>query len=255
MELQNLKILEWFIGLAGMDLEKMGPADLVKIKAEAELMAHGLNPWMVKDPILEPETAATIESLMRWFAAESENSINLKECQSRILTFMETLEKEKDNAKRPVHLVNVETGEISGDLFPPFKAMLSTSTPISIDLREFDGKINVTYSSNNITETLLIYFVKALNGLSIKSIRCCLECKKWFLHLSLRRKDFCSNRCAARKASKNKRQSLKEDKEKEAAYNKVLAAGAERARKSYENRVRKEHPKATIERRPRKHTD
>jgi hypothetical protein len=251
MEWQNLKILEWFVGLIGMDLEKMAPTDHVKINTEAQLMARGLNPWMV-DPIRQPNTTTTIKTLMKWFATRGEDYVNLKECQKRILTFMETLEREKENTKKPVRLINIETGETSDDIFLPLNARLLPNTPISIELKELDGKINVTYSSNDITETLLVYFVKALSGLPTQAIRRCPECKKWFLHLSARRKEFCSNKCAAKKGSRDQRRSFKE---KKIDYAKELAAGAKRARTSYENKVKKKYPKAIVERRPRKYKD
>jgi hypothetical protein len=116
-----------------------------------------------------------------------------------------------------------------------------------------EHSFQIFYRSNDDKESLILLLVNILGSVPIRSIHKCPECKKWYFHISKKKKTYCSNKCAARKTSRERRRRSKEsDPDK---YADELAGGAKRARKSYTQKVRAENPKAKIDRRPWKHKD
>ncbi len=106
---------------------------------------------------------------------------------------------------------------------------------------------------NKKEEILEFNFARLLEGIPLKAFCQCKEnkCGNYFINISERKKDFCSNKCAARFGVREKRSKKKKENPKE--YEKELKTNAKRSRKSYEKKVRKKHPKAMPERRPYKH--
>jgi hypothetical protein len=99
-------------------------------------------------------------------------------------------------------------------------------------------------------DTFKYQFLRALDGLPLGALRQCQECKRWFLHFTKRKRSYCSNKCAARKGRRERWKQIKETGGE--IYESVLAKSRERAHDSYERKVRKNHPKAKVERRSRK---
>ncbi|MFX0201889.1 MAG: hypothetical protein ACFFCW_37745 [Candidatus Hodarchaeota archaeon] len=58
-----------------------------------------------------------------------------------------------------------------------------------------------------------------LDGVPISAFKRCLECEKWFFHTSKRKKEFCTNRCASRYLTREKRTETEEAREE---YNKKM---------------------------------
>jgi len=58
--------------------------------------------------------------------------------------------------------------------------------------------------------SLLLVFFQALDGMPLNALRQCAECEKWFFHISEKIKLYCSNRCAARKATRDSRARIRE---------------------------------------------
>ena len=78
-----------------------------------------------------------------------------------------------------------------------------------------------------------------------------LLCKVCGNILTGQQRKFCSNKCASRNKVRDTR---KKEKEKDTkGYKDELKAGAVRARKSYEKKIKEEHPGAIPARRPYKH--
>jgi len=99
--------------------------------------------------------------------------------------------------------------------------------------------------------TMFIYgFLKCLSGVPTNAFRRCEECESWYFHLSRRKRQFCNNLCAARSANRVRRAKAKNKIPKE--YKKEMEKNRERARKSYENKVKKVHPDARIRRNRKK---
>ncbi len=84
-------------------------------------------------------------------------------------------------------------------------------------------------------DIFLIRFLEALNGLKLSALLQCGECQKWFIHTSKHDRQYCSNRCGARKKMREIRAEIKaKDGEK---YKEYRNKGKERAVKSYANRL------------------
>lgn len=106
---------------------------------------------------------------------------------------------------------------------------------------------------NKKEEILKFNFARLLEGIPLKAFCRCKEknCENYFINISKRKKEFCSNKCAARFGVREKRRTKKKESPEE--YEKELKKNAKRSRKSYEKKIRKKHPKAIPERRPYKH--
>jgi hypothetical protein len=109
--------------------------------------------------------------------------------------------------------------------------------------------LNLSFKASSDEDTLLFYFLKALEGFPLGAIRQCPECSRWFVHTSKKEKIYCQNKCAARVASRARRERLKkEDKE---TYRLELEANKQRALKSYDRKITKRLGKH-VSRTPRK---
>ena len=95
---------------------------------------------------------------------------------------------------------------------------------------------------------LLLIFARCLHQVSWSIFRKCEECDHWFIHVTKRERKFCSNLCAARKANRDRRKREKDTK----AYEKELERNAQRARKSYVQKV-KGISNIKVQRRPTKY--
>jgi predicted amidophosphoribosyltransferase len=89
-----------------------------------------------------------------------------------------------------------------------------------------------------------------MDGMPLGALRQCAECQKWFLHISEKIKLYCSNRCAARKATRDSRARIKEEQPKK--HKAILAKNRERAHEHYVKKIKAKKPKAKIDRHPRK---
>ena len=160
------------------------------------------------------------------------------------------------------------TIEMGVPLFPdPFQITLQIEAAVRIPLEynyeenetklrwRNDWRENSTISIRTepigSSERLLLFiFLKSLNSLPLKSIRRCEECGRWFIHVTKREKMYCGNLCAARKSNRDRR--IKTKSKDPTAYEQELKKSRKRARKSYEEKVKRDNPKAKIQHRPLK---
>lgn len=101
------------------------------------------------------------------------------------------------------------------------------------------------YFRNRPYKVIVFQFMRCLHEVPISAFHKCPECGHWFINVTKREKIYCTSLCASRHIVRRKRKDSKNLKRE----------GAERARKSYKKRVKAEHPKAKIERRPYKYKD
>lgn len=81
---------------------------------------------------------------------------------------------------------------------------------VSIDSALLDrASIRFVYQYASPAQYLLFRLHQAMDGAPLKAFRKCPECGKWFVHLSKREKQFCSNRCASRYGIREKRKEAK----------------------------------------------
>lgn len=253
--------LEWFLNFINLDLNNIPFGEVVKLLAEINFIQQGIFP-NDNPKLVQSECASTLFKM--WAddkRGKAESVLNLY--QSRLKHFMENMQDVIKKASRPIVGVDVKTKEESIFLengFGGWQTLGDISSPVQIKA-EFpaigdtghigDRVIKTAITATKTEDTLLIYFIQSLSGITIGNLKPCPECGNWFLHTSKRIKLFCSNKCAARKVSRDRRQRLK-DEESE-TYDKELKEGAKRARKSYEKKVKSKTPGAQIDRRPRKY--
>jgi len=107
--------------------------------------------------------------------------------------------------------------------------------------------IEAEFEAAHLEETMMFNAVRLLEDIPLNVFHRCPECRKWFAHFSERKKQFCSNRCAARHGVRKSRAELKSNNAEK--YEEELRSGAERAHKSYAAKITHGKPA----RRPYKH--
>ena len=75
-----------------------------------------------------------------------------------------------------------------------------------IDHEHFTIK-HILYGVDTAPTTWL--FIRMLNGLPLETIRECPDCHRYFLHLSKRKRDYCSPTCSSRSIQRERREELK----------------------------------------------
>jgi hypothetical protein len=119
--------------------------------------------------------------------------------------------------------------------------------PNAIDEAPFELAI---HANSGPEETLLFHFLRSFDNVRIGALRQCLECEKWFVHESRRKRKYCTGRCASRRINRDKRAMIKSTDP--AAYQEELRKGAERAHRSYKKRTLAK-VSAKVQRKPIKH--
>lgn len=269
MDVYEKAKIEWFLEFCNLKLNELSFTRLNKLATDSLTIIQGMAPYLFNGPYQEcmPDR--------RWKFKTSWNQSNfyekLKACQDGLKACLIRGMKEINDIKKwtPVPeaknwicygeieaemIVRIETPLIEPELKPKMDGLLSRLPENKIS----QAPINMAFKAKSDEDTLLIYFFQSLSVLKVGSILQCPECDKYFLHTSKRNKIYCSQKCAARKGSRKRREELKKDP---IAREKELRKGAKRARKSYENRITEKYkaknPKAKIkvDRRPWKHKD
>ena len=157
--------------------------------------------------------------------------------------------KQSDFSKR-FHdfLSNVADKDQQEKLLQPFHVHVFISAAAD------KGSIRVRFEHppNALSEDSRLFqvFLRTINGLHTSCVKQCLECDEWFFHFTKREKAYCSNKCAARKGNRDRRARIKV--ENPVAYKKELDENAQRARMSYERKVKaKSNKNVKISRKPR----
>jgi hypothetical protein len=119
--------------------------------------------------------------------------------------------------------------------------------------------VTLTFAADTDQNTLLLFFIKTLEGAPLNSLHSCDECGKWFIQLSKKKKRFCSGRCAARSGMRDGRKQRQREAEsneaKKIEYQKELEEKADRAHDAYDAKMRKitNNSNVKVERRPIKY--
>lgn len=134
--------------------------------------------------------------------------------------------------------------------------MASTQESAAVD----NFPLTLTFTADSDKNTLLLFFIKTLEGIPLNSFHACDECGKWFIQLSKKKKRFCSGRCAARSGMrdgrKQRQKGAESDEEKRMEYQKELEEKAARAHDAYDAKIKKitGNPNVKVERRPIKYS-
>lgn len=139
-------------------------------------------------------------------------------------------------------------GAIRGIFLPPLRRQLT----LSPDGKRFQiGTVQFVSVADKISlskrtperDWLENELVRLLEGIPRDSIKLCAECKRLFLHLSAKSKKYCSSRCAYRFLSRKKREELRKHPRKYKAY---LKQQRELMKRKYDEKIKRQHPKAKI---------
>lgn len=258
------KELKWFLDFINEDLGSLPIADRMKLTVEVASQIHphdfqdSFDPDNIRGEIIEKIGPNLLKNL------------NLSSFQDKLRNFFDYM---MPQIKKSLSYQN-ETDWKSGEEIDFYPSLGSFSSEITIrlearglscemkedqDTRLYRHKpeslekasIALLFEAKSNEDILLFNFIRALEGIPLTAIRQCRECGLWFLHISKHKRDFCSNRCAARKGSRERRKKQKNESPKK--YDHELKEGAKRARNSYEKKVKKTHPHAKIKERPTKH--
>ena len=222
MDRQKKAQLDWFLDFISSDLERLTPAQLQETASYLEEIVLRSD----ADKVAEPFDLAIIERFQGY----------LRRFFERII------QKINDIGKREWR------PDTEAEFFPQFglfkatvairiRAEIPHELPRQIDesrlVRPKPGAVEnalfqlVTKATGHYEETILLRFIQSLEGVHLGALRQCPECSKWFAHLTNKKRDYCSGKCAARKINRDKRAAMK--KEDPEAYKAELKKGRERA--------------------------
>lgn len=282
MQLESKKArIDWFLNLINLDYSEPTAGDFLKLINDTIYILHGYASDVFegkrdKDSYLmwvekKPKGKQMPEIVQEWIQTEK-----LVTCQVHIKEFFESMIEginkafaEEQKGYRP--LKQTPNKFILASTKPTKSNItISIETPF-LDMQrivENEGTVGARLLSRLIPgelpnaaiqikfiapadeDTLLLYFIQALEGIPLKAFKRCPECNKWFLHLKETVKTYCNTNCASSYIMRKKRSEIKKnDPDK---YKEEGAKSNKRARKSYEKKVKKVNPKAIIGQYPRK---
>lgn len=222
--LENKEELQWLIDFANMDLEKIKPGDKAKLLEESDILFPKTEITAVRatplsaDLSTSSKTKANDQNVLislDWFLTEKDK---------RILKWAYDIPKKDSNEYWSIIL---QAQEGIKNLFFEFCLNFNNSVfhrAIKMVIHgDHNPKLGYDISyfplTNSHIEYLSFKILRLLDGLPGNAIRQCPECKKIFLHTSLREKKFCSPQCLWKSNAAKRR---KEDPEGYKKYQREL---------------------------------
>jgi hypothetical protein len=243
--------LQWYLDFLDTDLAHLSPENLGELSNKLEFIVQ-------RSDVDRVSTGSFTEVDMQRFQKR------LREFFGGITHRMEELKAYQDDKGRP---------DAEAEFYPQFE-MLDLDMKITVRVRsqiphdvlrhDEEGatvrpKPNAIdeapfelaiHANSGPEETLLFHFLRSFDNVRIGALRQCLECTKWFVHESRRRRLYCTAKCASRKIHRDRRAKMK--RENPTAYQEELRKGAIRAHRSYKKRTLAK-VSAKVKRRPIKH--
>ncbi|MFC1880649.1 hypothetical protein ACFL2S_04000 [Thermodesulfobacteriota bacterium] len=236
------ELLKWFLDFMNLDIELLGHGDRLKWITEALYIIELGEPTLRLRPLVRFDKKASHKKISEW-----DTGTKLEEChgflKAAIGSMIGNIQQTIDSGKGSVR--------DQKSIFATFKTAtivrVQTVKLASIPIHN-KRQLHTIIDAETDRETLLLSFYRTLDGVQIGALRSCLECGNYFLHITKMEKKFCTNKCAARKASRDRRERIKKDYKK---YEAEKKKGADRARKSYVKKT----PRGKPARRPTKYKD
>jgi len=267
--------LQWFLDLANLDIGKLTVGERKKWGLE---IAYSLTGYFYKG--IDGTARYDLKDLDLWGAealnfADITSPGSLELLQAPLKSFLRKMVLNIERAKSFQRdewktLDDIEKSCVLGTI--DFDTAVKVEAPVGLEDKSVgetiltsqslyrwepealeNATIVITARGKSYAESLLFHFIRSLEGIPLTSLRSCPECGNWFLHISKRKREFCSNKCASRRISREKRQRLKEENPK--MYEKKLKRNAKRAHKGYKERIQKKSApsKVFVARRPIKY--
>jgi len=255
-------LLNWYVGFINADLETTPEPDKWKLAAEISRLAVPKN---LRRPDEPPDEIR--QGILEIIGPGLAKKTGLKSIQKALKDFLDYLFVQKTRIEDGKGLWRDDS---DFEFFPSLGTARMNMRVVAVADLKYKAQrgeegmlyrhtadnlehaaIRVEYEGSTKQETLLFQFVRLLEDVPLKALRTCKECGKYFIHLSTREREYCSNLCASRYGVREKRELLKSTNA--ASLEGEQGKSAKRARASYVRKVRKKHPHAKIGSRPRKH--
>ncbi len=270
---KNRSDLEWFLDFMWIDLEKGEEGELGKLAVELGLKTIGV-PIAGPDPreFGEKVSEATMEADLFNYGKDGGGRVRLQRLQKVLRDhFLEMMNRIKKVVQSGLPVKEVDLGitlisgteseyalaqsqqKITTTAYIHMKSKYKEGTKKKLQIwpeEEFKNTtIQVWEMATSDEETVIYNFIRSLHGATLGQFRQCPECRRYYLHTTNREKIFCSNRCAARKNSRDRRARIKNEEPDK--YRDIMDENTKRARASYVNKIRQKYPNAKVPRRPR----
>jgi len=266
----RVELLGWFLWFLNLKLEKLSPPEAMKVVTELEGAIRGafyggmVGDFPFADLIIQTrktwgEQNPHLEGLL------ANGGHEIKKLQQVLGHLVESIYERFENAKNHVdtHLSPDRLDSLSS--LARIKVTLDVEATIAAQrwthgdgddalwekaqMEEATCKLKT--EASNFEDAIKFQFLSSFDGQSLSALRKCPVCGNWFLHLSKRQREFCSQKCAAKKTSRVRYKRLKESDP--ASYEKELVEGRRRARKSHLEKKKAEFgANVKVQRRPRK---
>lgn len=238
----NIRYLKWAMNFMQTDIEQLSFGDRTKLIAEAFMYAnftlatgargdYTAPPGFNFDKLVE-NTANMIKQDQEGFHGSlwgnvAHDMINaqkaLKDYFDRIIDQVKLVQKNREGTNWP----NIE----------PLHISLEADAKISLSLSIENNKSknpDLCFSvhdqfGSNFPEILTFKLFMSLHGVPYNAFNKCPECARWFVHVTKKKKIYCSNKCASRNIVRKTREKQRAANNEE--YSEGLMTGAKRARK------------------------
>lgn len=241
---KNEKLLQWFLDLINLDAEALDSGDRMKWITEVLYLLHFGEPTIKSQSLPSLKKTEAHKRISKWdTGSEFEDCLAfLKDkvdgMMTKIQRRLNSVVKSHTDRRRDPTLAEIE-----------MPVVIQVKIPAFYTKSFLDEEFHIDIGADTDQDELFLQLCLALKGVKIGAIKTCQECGNYFLQTTKMKKKFCTNKCAARNASRAKRQWIKKyDKPRYDEYNKK---GKDRANESYRNRKANGKPA----KQPRKHKD
>jgi hypothetical protein len=261
--------VKWFINFLNTDLRKLSMMEKGRLAGDICLLLASQKYSKAPPPgslIFEeglnrgqPRSSEDKEFLLAWrdYMKSGPMALDLGRLQDHLSVFFRELMSNVQRVR--AGLDNL----LLGSVFVPTTVFLRVGPTLMESRQESSGvdslPVTLTFTADTDENTLLLFFIKTLEGVPLSAFGSCDECRRWFIQLSKKKKRFCSSRCAARygmrAVRKQKKKEAEENPDKKEEYERGLKENAESMHKPYAKKVKATNPNTKINRRPLKHKE
>jgi hypothetical protein len=234
MEKARKEALQWFVDFANSDLGRLGMGDRAKLIIESyDFLLPAKEERRQFPRFLVPGERVKFKSIkgmkeMDWIGKARQESYDPSKYWGKI---------------KRLHRVVRET---FGDLSPgsPSKGYRSWigKMKVTADWQKNRFSLQILPVGADQTEHLRLRLFLLLDGLPTSAVQKCPGCDKYFLNVSLRKKQFCSPRCMWRVNTQKRREA---DKEGYNEYQRVHMNNRYRKKKGLKQTKKKDGPRET----------
>jgi len=186
------KWLEWALNLPIINLNKLSPREYHSLNSEALFFCSSEFRFMNEESFfkrLTPERYSKVE-----------RKVNLSELKKALLPATKFIwefstRPGKEGKLRPI--------------YSTYKSLSMANISIQVIANLETSSFEVDYVTGDYLSLARLNLVRMIESFPIESLIKCKGCSKYFIDLTLRKKNFCNSLCAARYISKVKREDMR----------------------------------------------